>query len=258
MPTENLSSLCVTAISKNRNLIEYLEGNSNYLPEELKEKLVAKMATNLLGSLNYAMNDIKNTPLIRYLIKNDPKYNEIEEVNKVFVLANKSRNLELVKLSIAKGANVNVVVYDYLDYTALHLAAKTNNLENLELARLLIERGANVNTPTRKSETALHTAARVGNLELARLLINARADIDATTADDETALHLAIECGNIELARLLIKSGANVNAARIENFELIRYLKNIKSQKICNIASSILAGIGAICTVGLGFYFQKN
>jgi len=146
MSVKSLSYLCITAIYNNPNLLEDLERNSNYLPKELKEMLVDKITNNLkaddTSSLSYAINDRKKTPLICFLIKNDPKYNEIKELNRVFAFANRSGNLELVRLLIETGAGIDTV--DQHGQTALHIAARYGNLE---LAGLLIEAGAQILMP---------------------------------------------------------------------------------------------------------------
>jgi len=47
-------------------------------------------------------------------------------------------------------------------------------------------------------------------------------------------------------------------AAERGYLDLVKYLKNLKIQKIYKIALPVLAGIGAICTVELGLYFQRT
>lgn len=71
--------------------------------------------------------------------------------------------------------------------TLLHLASKTSNLE---LIRLLIREGGDVNAQDEDGDTPLHWAmARKGNYDVARLLIENGADLANNTVDRRTPLH---------------------------------------------------------------------
>ena len=71
--------------------------------------------------------------------------------------------------------------------TLLHLASKTSNLQ---LIRLLIQAGGDVNAQDEDGDTPLHWAmARKGNYEVARLLIENGADLANNTVDKKTPLH---------------------------------------------------------------------
>ena len=71
--------------------------------------------------------------------------------------------------------------------TLLHLASRTSNLQ---LIRLLILEGGDVNAQDEDGETPLHCAmAREGNYDVARLLIENGADLANNTVDESTPLH---------------------------------------------------------------------
>ena len=71
--------------------------------------------------------------------------------------------------------------------TLLHLASRTRNLQ---LIRLLILEGGDVNAQDEDGETPLHWAmAREGNYHVARLLIESGADLANNTVDESTPLH---------------------------------------------------------------------
>ncbi len=121
---------------------------------------------------------------------------------------------EIVKLLVAKGADIHAVCND--GYTAVHFAASGGHKE---LLTYLIDKGAKVNTTINKSpfnlldgKTPLHAASREGHLQTVKLLINHGANIHAKTKDGATALHDAAYGGFAEIAEYLISQGADINA----------------------------------------------
>ncbi|KAL9121111.1 MAG: hypothetical protein Q9187_002335 [Circinaria calcarea] len=71
--------------------------------------------------------------------------------------------------------------------TLLHLASKTRNIE---LIRLLIQEGGDLNAQDGDGDTPLHWAmARKGNYDTVRLLIENGADLANNTVDGRTPLH---------------------------------------------------------------------
>ena len=116
-------------------------------------------------------------------------------------------SLDIAKLLIEKGANVNV--RSPSGKTALWWAAR---YDHLELAELLIEKGADVNPKNMFDKVDLIGAVQHGHLEMVKLLIKKGADINAKNFYGKTALMIAIQQGHLELAELLIEQGADVNA----------------------------------------------
>ncbi len=71
--------------------------------------------------------------------------------------------------------------------TLLHLASRTSNLQ---LIRLLVLEGGDVNAQDEDGETPLHWAmAREGNYDVARLLIENGADLGNSDVDESTPFH---------------------------------------------------------------------
>lgn len=86
--------------------------------------------------------------------------------------------------------------------TALHLAAERNRLE---VMKLLIASGANVNQTNGTLETALHISAYYGYLEATRLLIAAGAELDPRHKINAlTPLLEAARKNHSDVAKLLI------------------------------------------------------
>jgi ankyrin repeat protein len=137
----------------------------------------------------------------------------------------------IVKLLIAKGADINAVEKSGLNAVAIAASAG-----NTEVLRLLLDKG--VSTDVRQTErifeipnlgseileavakgatrrvqasTALMAAVASDDPEVVKLLLNKTPDVNAATATGVTALFLASPKGNSEIVRLLLEAGADPN-----------------------------------------------
>ncbi len=118
------------------------------------------------------------------------------------------------------GAGADVNAKNKRGYTALMLATQRGPIE---IVKLLIEGGADVNVmseddpkPKTKKDrvepslvfTALEIASRRGRTEIAKLLIDAGADVNARDYKGATALMWASNEGHTEIVNLLKEAGA--------------------------------------------------
>jgi ankyrin repeat protein len=92
--------------------------------------------------------------------------------------------------------------------TALHWAARTNDLQTVEM---LIRAGANVKAANRYGVTPLYLACTNGNAAMIELLLKAGADPNTALPEGETALMTAARSGNVEAVNTLVAHGADIN-----------------------------------------------
>jgi len=122
-------------------------------------------------------------------------------------LAVRDDNLEIMKVLIDNGADVNVGV-TRLKITPLQIAARRGNVE---MANLLIASGAKVNQPDHEGASALHFAVRSGKNDIAELLISNGAEVNSKDNEEYTPLHNAAWNGHLETVELLVNNGADIN-----------------------------------------------
>ncbi|GEM_PF-6106020 len=88
---------------------------------------------------------------------------------------------------------------------------KAQKNDDLELVKLLIEKGAEVNGVDERGFTVLHRAIGYGHTEIALALIQARANLKDSNDLANTPLMAAAGKGNLEIVKALIEAGADVN-----------------------------------------------
>ncbi|KAF4810565.1 Ankyrin repeat and KH domain-containing protein 1 [Colletotrichum siamense] len=121
-------------------------------------------------------------------------------------------DIELVKLLLSAGVNVNAEACDYRQ-TALEAASEGGHINVVEL---LLFAGANVNAQSANGSgrTALQAASHGGHIEVVERLLSAGANVNADPSEfGQTALRVASDAGHIEVVERLLSAGANVNAA---------------------------------------------
>src|SRR2546423_3697903 len=109
-------------------------------------------------------------------------------------------NLEVVKLLLDSGADINAVSKNEFTATPLQGAAA---FQKLDLAAILIKRGANVNCHGEGGGTPLHEVAGNGQIEFAKLLLDYGAEINAKDNNGKTPLAIALESKQTEMADFL-------------------------------------------------------
>jgi hypothetical protein len=124
-----------------------------------------------------------------------------------FLAAAEAGDLKMLRGLLAAHGSRLLAVFNKLDETALHLAAKMGH----EMAvNMLVEQGADVSAPGFSGETPLYEAAYEGHLEIVRYLLDSGAQIDAVCASG-TPLMGSMYQGHHDVMRLLLDRGALVH-----------------------------------------------
>jgi len=120
--------------------------------------------------------------------------------------------LKFIELLIDNGSDINArakTSIGELGFTALHIASEKQN--NIELVKVLIFKGADLNILNQLHATALITASYWGNSEIVKILCEADAKLNNQDAEGATALFLSVQHKYIEIVDILLKYGANIN-----------------------------------------------
>ena len=141
------------------------------------------------------LHEARNVEVVRLLIEKGAKYTRDKSGCTPLHGAATRGNVEVAKLLISSGANVNA--RDTIGWTPLHFA------ENVEVAKLLISSGANVNARGIAGVTPLHFASIGSNVEVVKLLVSSGANVNARDIAGSTPLEYAKNVGHLGVANYL-------------------------------------------------------
>lgn len=132
-----------------------------------------------------------------------------------------NEDLEMVKLLLAAGANVNATTRDG-GVTPLFMACTSGNAAIIEA---LLNAGASAKSVKPNGTTALMTAAASGSVNAIKVLLDHGAEINAKeSVHEQTALMFAAALNRVEAVKYLAQRGADVNAAsKIAKLERVRF-----------------------------------
>jgi ankyrin repeat protein len=139
-----------------------------------------------------------------------------------------NHNSRMVKLLLDNGADPNSQEYD--SNTALKLAC---NEGLVDVTKMLLAHGANVDEPDhpRYLSSPLHIVCKLQEMELLEVLLNWHPDLECLNEKCRTPLHLAVLKGLTAIVKRLVENGANVNYHTISGETLLHEccLSNRKS-----------------------------
>ncbi|KAL3419921.1 ankyrin repeat protein [Phlyctema vagabunda] len=172
------------------------------------------------GSVLACAAESGSMSLVKFLLEKGAKVNPafVRDVNRNFYLrsvplqaAVGSRSIDMVKILLGYGADVDAAAIGYYGSTALQRAAK---LGELEILQCLLQAGADVNAPPAEyGNTALTAAASEGYHDVVKILLKAGADVNDKRGG-RTALEGAVERGDLEMVQILVAAGADASCDR--------------------------------------------
>jgi ankyrin repeat protein len=169
--------------------------------------------TPILMSLS---RGIRNIEWYKVLVEGGANLAAVSDItgNGVLFLALSMGEIELFKFLLDAGAPMKP---QGSQASLLHTAISMSSLElKLELVKLLVEKGADVNEES-GGYTPLTLAISVSyKKEIVEFLLDSGADINLPSKSKRTPLNYAISEGNYDAAKLLLEKGANVNADSYE------------------------------------------
>ena len=176
-------------------------------------KLLLEKGANISCNLALAISK-GHTEIINLLLEEEAKEDN-GILDNALMSAVEQHNIEMVKLLLEKGANVNSLsilhpnTMDSPKLTPIMAATGGSTWSSsLEIMKLLIENGADVNIPEQMMYyklTALMNAAKYGSPEQIQLLLDNGADKKATSREGFTALDYAIRKRRIAKIKKMLK-----------------------------------------------------
>ncbi len=127
-------------------------------------------------------------------------------------------DIEKVRLLVDHGADVNAASKQ--GNTPLLLAAMSDR--SAAIVKLLIAKGANVKAVNGGKINGLIAAAQGGDFETIRIFVDAGIDVNAAMIVGFTPLMNAAGNGNVAAVKFLLSKGANVNAVSAPKFEDVK------------------------------------
>ncbi len=143
--------------------------------------------------------------------------------------AARSGNLNILKMVIARGADVN-----HRDGRGATYLASFSYFEP-EAMKILLEAGADPNSRDRDGQTALMHAAYFGYESSVRILLQHKADVNLTDPTGRTALMQAAAGKYIDAIEPLLSAGASLNAVDHEGktaLDIAKASKNLVAVEV--------------------------
>ena len=171
--------------------------------EKKNYKVIAKAITE--GNIDKDITNV-DTKFVEILLNKGLSPRLAMPLPLLYLACGEKGNLDIVRLLVNKGADVNQISSDGSFPTPLHSAV---GFKNRNIAEFLLQNGASPNVMDENGQTLMHDAANAGNLHFLKFLYKYKADIDVQNPiDNKTPLFLAASNGSGKLVKFLLKKGA--------------------------------------------------
>lgn len=181
-----------------QNALDYAASAGNLATAKLileKAKTLGIKDEMIRVSLHWAVIN-NQLEMAKYLLDEGANVEGNDDLG-AFTPLMETSNLEIVKLLIARGANVNAK--NAMNYTPLHKAvfnymgASPNEKDCDKILSLMLEKGANIDAQDKNGTTPLMSA--VQKINPVKILMTKGAKVNLQNANGETALMLAVKGG---------------------------------------------------------------
>lgn len=181
-----------------------MRGHGNVIEtllESLDESLTNMIRLEALIQALYA----SHMNIAKRLLATNVSFSGSTKIGRLLPGAAKADDLDMVRMLLEAPTHDKNPYTDgetsstYTD-NALLVAVKH---ENLEIVKLLLAAGLDVNAVNGRAEPILHIAAAKGNMSMTQLLLYYGADLTATSYAGETSLQAAEKSGDAEIVKLL-------------------------------------------------------
>ena len=168
---------------------------------------LAQMIVSSAGSVQQVLPFLSEETINRRALSLETAPGELLYYPGPLWLACRAGELELARLLISRGANINQAAFTPGGFplSCLTVAAEAGHLQ---LVQLLLSLGARTNLGS-----SLAAPCQGGNLEMVALLLSAGEEPDTPQFDGKTPLYLAREAGHHAITELLVEAGADTHLA---------------------------------------------
>ncbi len=186
--------------------------------------------------------------LLKKMLLFKPRINEPKENGKTIIFDLLSYdNLELIKLIINAGADLNIVDNEantplsFLIDKGLKISQQKEKEYFLERLVFLLKFRIDINSTDFEGRTVFHKAVMANDIDVVEKLLTKKSNLDIKDKQGRTALHHTQWKGNYKIARLLIAAGADINVVDYAGFTILNYAAILGHTKLVIVL--ILSGV---------------
>lgn len=224
--------MILAIIAKKKELLEFLlESGLNVNNQIGKDFYILKAVSSKLKEILLKIGH-QLDPKLKLLFLQAINEYEDENISNLLLLAFKKGNLEIVKLLLEKGADIDPA-------NGCALLTLVSNKGHKDIVELLLNKGLDINCKDEQGKTPLILASQNGHIEIVKLLLERGADIFQKDKNGWTPLKHSCINDRKEVAKLLLENYCEVNG-ELFNDNLLNsiidemLLGNIKNNNIEN------------------------
>ena len=214
----SMSAILFAAESEDKRVFKFLfeEYENSWIPTDNDEIMAQCAARDCFENLKY---------LLEKGVNPNSKYRE----DSMLIWAIQSENVEIVKLLVESGADINGVNDE--EETPLLKAAPVGLTKIVEY---LLSHGGDVaiDKTSSRGYTPVYIASCYGCADVVKLLLERGADINICPKDGKTALERALKYGHTDVVRLLLKRHTCNSLSNKEIKKLLKFANKTDDEEL--------------------------